>query len=128
MVALAALVRLPVKAVLAIGIAIVAGHNLLDPVKASWFGAWAPAWLLLHEQGPIVRDGQIVVVVFYPLLAWIGVMALGYGLGPVFLSPRRDRTLVRLAWRCSRSSRCCVGSTCTVTCGPGHRRPRQARR
>ena len=97
MVALAALVRLPVQAVLAIGIAILAGHNLLDPVKANWFGAWAPAWLLLHEQGPIIRDGQIVVVVFYPLLAWIGVLALGYGLGPVFLSPRRDRTLVRLA-------------------------------
>jgi len=97
MVALAALVRLPVRTVLAIGIAIVAGHNLLDPVKAGWFGAWAPAWLLLHEQGPIVRDGQIVAIVFYPLLAWIGVLALGYGLGPVFLSPRRDRTLVRLA-------------------------------
>ena len=40
---------------------------------------------------------QIVVVVFYPLLAWIGVLALGYGLGPVFLSPQRDRPLVRLA-------------------------------
>ena len=97
MVALAALVRLPVQAVLAIGITIVAGHNLLDPVKADWFGVWSPAWQLLHEQGVIVRDGQVVVFVAYPLLAWIGVLALGYGLGPVFLSPRRDRTLVRLA-------------------------------
>ena len=97
MVALSALVRLPVRAVLAIGIAIVAGHNLLDPVQAGWFGPWAPAWQLLHEQAPIFRDGQMVVLVAYPVLAWIGVLALGYGLGPVFLSPRRDWILVRLA-------------------------------
>ena len=97
MVALAALVRLPVQAVLAIGIAIVAGHNLLDPVRASDFGSWAPAWQLLHEQGMVVQDGRPVIFVAYPLLAWIGVLALGYGLGPVFLSPHRDRTLVRVA-------------------------------
>ena len=34
--------------------------------------------------------------VLYPALPWIGVGALGYGLGPLFLKPRpnvRDRTL-----------------------------------
>ena len=76
---------------------IVAGHNLLDSISASTLGAWAPAWLLLHQQGPIMRDGQIVAFVAYPLLPWIGVMAVGYGLGPVFVSARRDQTLVRLA-------------------------------
>ena len=47
--------------------------------------------------GPAHAGRSVVVIVAYPLLAWIGVLALGYGLGPVFLSPRRDRTLVRLA-------------------------------
>ena len=28
---------------------------------------------------------------FYPLLPWLGVMALGYGMGWIFLSPNRDR-------------------------------------
>ena len=97
MVALAGLVFLPVPAVLAIGILIVAGHNLLDPIQASALGAWQPLWLLLHEQGMVVRHGTVVLFVAYPLLAWIGVMALGYGLGPVFVSPRRDRILVALA-------------------------------
>jgi uncharacterized membrane protein len=97
MVILAALVYLPRPAVLAIGIAIVAGHNLLDPIRSNELGAWAPAWILLHEQNMLVASGEVVAFVAYPLLAWIGVLALGYGLGPVFLSPNRDRSLVRLA-------------------------------
>jgi uncharacterized membrane protein len=50
MVVLAALVFLPHRVVLAIGIGIVAGHNLLDPIQSRHLGAWAPAWILLHEQ------------------------------------------------------------------------------
>jgi uncharacterized membrane protein len=98
MVALSVLVRfLPAVAVLAIGIAIVAGHNLLDPISARTLGAWGPAWQLVHERGPLFWNGEIVAIVAYPLLAWFGIMALGYGLGPVFVSPRRDRSLAKLA-------------------------------
>ncbi|MBW8734983.1 MAG: hypothetical protein JF571_11900, partial [Asticcacaulis sp.] len=35
-----------------------------------------------------------VVALFYPVLPWIGVIALGYGMGDVFLSPNRNRTLL----------------------------------
>ena len=97
MMALAALVALPTGAVLAIAIAILAGHNLLDPIQSSRWGAWAPAWQLLHEQGMWLWHGKAIIFIAYPVLPWIGVLALGYGLGPVFLSPRRDRTLVALA-------------------------------
>jgi len=97
MVVLGALVYLPTTAVLAIGVVIVAGHNLLDPIHASSFGSWAIVWQLLHEQGMVVRNGTVVLAIYYPLLAWTGVMALGYGLGPLFVSPKRDRTLVSLA-------------------------------
>jgi uncharacterized membrane protein len=98
MVALSVLVRfLPAGGVLAIGIAIVAGHNLLDPVSARSLGAWGPAWMLVHERGPLMWNGAVVAIVAYPLLAWFGIMALGYGLGSVFVSPQRDRSLATLA-------------------------------
>jgi uncharacterized membrane protein len=98
MVLLSVLVRfLPVRAVLAVGILIVAGHNLLDPVSARSLGAWGPVWLIVHERGPLFWNGEIVGIVAYPLLAWFGIMALGYGLGPLFVSPQRDRSLVKLA-------------------------------
>jgi uncharacterized membrane protein len=95
MVALGALVRiLPATAILVLGIAIVAGHNLLDPLSARTLGTW---WLFVHERGPLFWNGDIVAVVAYPLLAWFGIMALGYGLGWVFVSPRRDRSILKLA-------------------------------
>jgi uncharacterized membrane protein len=98
MVVLAALVWLPTPAVLAIGLGIVAGHNLLDPLQPDQFGPLAPLWRALHESGPILVDGRLAGFFAYPLIAWIGVMALGYGLGAVFrLDPlARRRTLYAL--------------------------------
>jgi uncharacterized membrane protein len=96
MVALSALLALPANAVLAIGIAIVAGHNLFDGVQARSLGAWGTAWMLLHERGPLLWNGEVVGIVAYPLVPWFGIMALGYGLGRLFLLPNRNQALVRL--------------------------------
>jgi uncharacterized membrane protein len=100
MIALAALVWLPRGAVLVIGLAIVAGHNLLDPVTPQQLGKLGQLWTLLHEGGPIFAGGQMIGIAAYPVLAWIGVIAIGYGLGPVFeLEPkRRDHTLLLLGF------------------------------
>ncbi|NJO12195.1 MAG: DUF1624 domain-containing protein [Gammaproteobacteria bacterium] len=87
MIALAVLVWLPRLAVLFVGIAIVAGHNLLDPITSQSLGVWRVPWMLLHEQNVLFLDGQPAVLVAYPVLAWTGVMALGYGMGAIFLSP-----------------------------------------
>ena len=77
MICLAVLVHLP-RHVLAIGsLAVVALHNLLDGVQASTFGALAPVWNLLHQQGFFVLGG-IPFVVAYPLVPWVAVMALGF--------------------------------------------------
>lgn len=91
MVALAGLAWLPPRIVLLIGALILAGHNLLDGVHASQFGDWGPLWSILHEPGPLPWGLRGKVV--YPVLPWIGIMAVGYGLGPVFLEPaeRRNR-------------------------------------
>jgi len=54
---------------------------------------------MLHEPGalPFGLPGGVS----YPVLPWIGIMALGYGLGPVFLEPASTRarqlTLLGLA-------------------------------
>ncbi len=96
MVAMAALVRLPRTAVLTVGAGIVLLHNLLDPIQAKNLGNFGPAWLILHQGGILTWNSQPFAIAFYPLLPWLGVMALGYGLGFVFLSADRDKLLLRL--------------------------------
>ena len=94
MVAMAALVWLPPRAVLVIGIAIIAGHNLFDGVNADSLSAGALPWRLLMQPGPVPGG-----VITYPALPWLGVMCLGYGLGWIYLlAPRtRNRVLAGLA-------------------------------
>ncbi len=94
MVVLAGLVWLPRAAVLAIGLAVIAGHNLLDPITSQQLGKLGTAWMLIHDGGVLFSDGAPSALIAYPVLPWLGVMALGYGLGAVFQSPRRDRVLV----------------------------------
>jgi uncharacterized membrane protein len=98
MVALAGLLALPVTVVAGVGIAIIAGHNLLDGVDPAALGGWSPIWRVLHVPGPVELPGGISLVVIYPVLPWIGVIAVGYALGAVLTAPAetRRRTLVRL--------------------------------
>jgi uncharacterized membrane protein len=98
MVVLAGLQRLGRRACLAIGIAIAALHNLLDPIwPASKLAdqQW-PAWVALHSQMSL-HVGPFLLRFAYPLLPWIGVMALGFGISRVFeqTPARRDSILFR---------------------------------
>ena len=97
MVALGFLVRLPVRPLAVVSIAVVALHNLADPVRAGQFGAAAPLWNVLHQPGLFRVDGAFVVAA-YPLIPWFAVMALGFCFGPVVtLDPaRRRRCMLRL--------------------------------
>jgi uncharacterized membrane protein len=81
------------RAVLAIGCVILASHDLFDGVRAASLGALGPFWNLMHEPGPLPFG--IAGRVAYPILPWIGVVALGYGLGPLFLADasKRERLL-----------------------------------
>ncbi len=96
MVVLALLIHLPSSALLAFALLMIAGHNLLDPVKSADLGAIAPVWRILHEPGFIRLGPGIALYVLYPLIPWIGVMALGFAIGPVFAldPPRRQRLLL----------------------------------
>jgi uncharacterized membrane protein len=90
MVALAALVRLPLAVIGAVGLAMIAGHNLLDGIDPARWGELAAWWPVLHGKGP-TPIGKVV----YPLVPWIGVMAAGYAFGGVFdLEPERRRSVL----------------------------------
>ncbi len=94
MVALAGLSLPPRSVVAAVGAALVHGHNALDGVRAASFGELAPLWNLLHERAVLSIAPGHSVFVSYPLVPWIGVMALGYALGPLFELPvERRRSL-----------------------------------
>lgn len=100
MIALAALVWLPRVAVLAVGVGIIAGHNLLDPINARELASPALGylWLFLHDGGPIFVGQQPIGLLAYPVLPWIGIIAFGYGLGAIFTEEKakRDRTIMLL--------------------------------
>ena len=84
MVALAALVHLPRWAIAVIALALIAGHNALDGIRAADFGAAAWVWNLLHEPALLELGQGVSLFALYPLIPWIGVMAAGYCFGPVF--------------------------------------------
>jgi uncharacterized membrane protein len=91
MVALAALVHLPHWLASALGVGMIALHNLADAVQPAAFGALAPFWTVLHQPGFLVMTSRYTVFTAYPLVPWIGVMAVGYGLGPTLTWPAERR-------------------------------------
>ena len=99
MIALAGLIYLPARVIAAVSIAIIALHNLLDPVSAQSFGRAAWIWDILHQQSAFTVHG-ITFVTAYPVLPWIGVMAAGYCLGRVFEweAYRRRNFLLRMGF------------------------------
>ena len=84
MIALAGLIWLPIPLIAAIGIVMVAGHNLLDGISAASFGPLAPLWTILHAPGIVFNNGRFLVVISYVLIPWTGVTALGFCLGTLF--------------------------------------------
>ena len=106
MIVLAALIHLPIRVVAAFGIAMIALHNLLDRFHVQgWQGPAsavpsyaAKLFMILHqafEAFPVFGFPSPVVVVIYPLIPWIGVMAAGYGFGALYqLDPRQRRRLL----------------------------------
>jgi uncharacterized membrane protein len=98
MVALAGLVWLPTGLIAALGVALVAGHNLLDPYFPPGPFSSAKPWTLLFQIGAVEPEKGRIFVVAYPVLPWLGIMLAGYGFGSLWLVnwPRRRRLLLGL--------------------------------
>lgn len=98
MVVLSGLVQLPLWLNASFGIALIAGHNLLDGVRPEDLGVAGDLWRILHEPGRIRVASGLSVYIVYPLVPWIGVIAAGYALGPAFLldADARRRLFLRM--------------------------------
>ena len=84
MIVLAGLIHLPRKALAVIGLVIVCGHNLLDPIRLAPGDAFYVPWAMLHQRDVIALPFGMAAKTSYPVLAWIGVIALGFVVGPWF--------------------------------------------
>src|ERR1044071_8288996 len=98
MLAMAALVYVPMRWLAALSVAVIVLHNCLDGIRAQQFGSAAWAWNLLHQPGVIPVAGKLALVT-YTFLPWIAVMAAGFCFGHVFQMEPDVRRRIRLkAW------------------------------
>lgn len=84
MIALAGLLWLPRGALAVLALAVIAGHNLLDGIRVQGDGALAVLWKVLHQRDWITVTDGLRLRTSYPVLPWIGVIALGWVIGPWF--------------------------------------------
>lgn len=106
MIILAMLIYLPKSVIAAIGLLMIALHNLLDSIRVEgWHGPGSATpplteklWIVLHQPFyafPIFGDNTPVIAVVYPLIPWVGVMAVGYAFGALYqLDAQRRRRLL----------------------------------
>lgn len=106
MIVLAVLIYLPKSVIAALGLLMIALHNLFDSIRVEgWQGPGTPIpafsskiWIVLHQPFsgfPVLGDNSPVIAVIYPLIPWIGVMAVGYAFGALYqLDVQRRRRLL----------------------------------
>lgn len=98
MIFLAALIHLPFKAILTIGLIMVFGHNALDFIPVDTQTGTGLLWHFLHQSGFIQYGTNGSLFIIYPLIPWIGVMATGYCFGRIlqYNEHKRNRLLYRI--------------------------------
>jgi uncharacterized membrane protein len=95
MVAMALIVRLPVRWIAVLGLGMIATHHLLDPIHPAAFGKFYWLWVLLHSPGTI-PIGDFQFSVRYVLIPWVGVMAAGFAFGSLLSRPDRRKWILTL--------------------------------
>jgi uncharacterized membrane protein len=89
MIVLSILIYFPYSVIFAIGTLLIAGHNLLDTIHVPGNTFKAFIWSCLHDPTLQKESSQLIikghsVIVDYPVLPWIGVVALGYCFGNLY--------------------------------------------
>jgi len=84
MVMLSFLIYLPKKVILGIGLLLVFGHNALDGIIMEGMSFQSIIWYFLHQQQMLVYGSDFIFLIQYPLIPWIGLMALGYCFGQLY--------------------------------------------
>jgi len=107
MILMAGLVKLPVRVTAAVGVIIIAGHNLMDPhlgklldgMDGNKFSALWKIGYIGFFSGPVQFEPQGPnLIVLYSIIPWIGVMGAGYAFGKILLldPARRNRMCLLL--------------------------------
>lgn len=101
MILMAALVRLPVAVNAAVGVAIIALHDLtnLAPASMERLGEGSAGWLwtILYLGGPVrIGEHATPLIVLFVIVPWIGVMMTGYAFGAVMRMPAERRRAIAL--------------------------------
>jgi uncharacterized membrane protein len=86
MVMLAALIHLPFRVMLFIGILITLGHNLLHLIVLKPEDDLFLLYSLVHQAGFFAVTPDLFFMIPYPFLPWLGIMTLGYCLGKWYSS------------------------------------------
>lgn len=101
MMVLALLIHLPRNILLLLGLLLLVGHNAFDTTHITGHTAPALIWSLLHDPNFIgFPIGPFNLVIGYPVIPYIGIIAVGYCLGSLYGSDVdagvRKRTLRNL--------------------------------
>jgi uncharacterized membrane protein len=81
LIVLAGLVKLPISWVVWLGGLMIVLHNAFDLLKPAGLEGFGPWWAVLHTGDSVQLAEGWVLYPYYPLIPWMGVMAVGYGFG-----------------------------------------------
>ncbi|MEO7307640.1 MAG: heparan-alpha-glucosaminide N-acetyltransferase domain-containing protein [Ferruginibacter sp.] len=97
------IIYLPFNMILALGLVILFGHNLLDYAEASRAGKVPLWWNFLHLVTIAKLWGDHSLFIFYPFLSWSGLMMLGYCCGKLFtdVQPQQRNKILRWTGACA---------------------------
>ncbi len=88
MIILSAIIYMNRLYIIITAVLLIAAHNLLDNVHVPGNGIAKFIWSFLHEPADFAI-GRFAIFVRYPVLPWIGIMALGYYFGKLY-NPEYD--------------------------------------
>ncbi len=104
MIVLSGLIYLRMKTIFIIGIVLVVGHNLLDGISFEEGSVADVLWSFLHVNKSFDFGGGYSFTFLYPVIPWVGVMALGYCFGllyhPDYSSRKRKKVIIDLGTLC----------------------------
>ena len=101
---LSVVIKLPLKAIVAVGLIITFGHDMLHAITLKPTDPFVVLWTFVHQANFIELVPGTSAFVPYPFLPWFGILTLGYGLGEWFrkgfAAARRKDLLLRSGIAC----------------------------